>query len=154
MAGPRDAGGDPRAGWAPGSARPFRRRRGELSGLVLDALRRAGRPLTPVEVQGRLADAGAAPLAYTTVVTILSRLLAQDLVERFRTGRTYAYRAVFDSTLAAHRMRRVLDDQDDRDGREAVLASFVHILSADDERRLRELLGDLDTDGRSPDRDR
>lgn len=122
--------------------------------MVLEVLRRAGRPLTPIEVHGSLAEAGATPLAYTTVVTILSRLLGQDLVERFRTGRTYAYRALVDTTLAARRMRRVLDDQDDQDSRAAVLASFVHNLSADDERRLRGLLGDLDSGIGVPDRDR
>lgn len=148
MPGHRDIGGGPPDGWGPGAER---RRPGELSGLVLDVLRRDGGPLTPTEVRQRLTGAGVAPLAYTTVLTILSRLLGQDLVERFRTGRTYAYRALVDTTLAARRMRRVLDDQDDRDRRAAVLASFVHDLSADDERRLRELLGDLGgTSGTDP----
>lgn len=145
MPGNRDIRSDPPGGRTPAAERPFRRRPGELSGMVLAVLRRAGRPLTPIEVRKRLADAGATPLAYTTILTILSRLRDQDLVERFRTGRTYTYRALVDATLAARRMRRVLDDQDDRDSREAVLASFVHNLSADDERRLRELLGDPDT---------
>jgi predicted transcriptional regulator len=122
-----------------------RRRAGELSGLVLDILRQAGTGLTPAEVQQRLTEAGTGPLAYTTVVTILSRLHDQGLAERFRTGRAFAYLAVGASALAARRMRRVLDDQRDRDHRDAVLASFVHDLSADDERRLRELLGDLAT---------
>lgn len=145
MPGHRDIGGGPPDGWAPGSERPFRRRPGELSSLVLEVLRQEGGPLTPIEVRQRLTGAGVAPLAYTTVLTILSRLLGQDLVERFRTGRSYSYRALVDTTLAARRMRRVLDDQDDPEGREAVLASFVHALSAEDERRLRELLGDFDT---------
>jgi len=113
---------------------------------VLEVLRRTRRPLTPAEVRRHLATAGVGPLAYTTVVTILSRLLDHDQVERFRSGRTYTYRALVDTTLAARRMRRVLDDQDDRDGREAVLASFVQDLSADDERRLRALLGADDHD--------
>jgi predicted transcriptional regulator len=110
-----------------------------LSGLVLDVLRTAGEALTPGEVQQRLADAGSGPLAYTTVVTILTRLHAQGLTERFRTGRAYAYRAISDpAQLAAGRMRRVLDAQTDRD---AALASFVDNLSTHDERLLRELLG-------------
>ena len=122
----------------------FRRRRaGELSGLVLRTLREAGRALTPAEVQHHLGDAGAGSLAYTTVVTILSRLHDQGMVERFRTGRAYSYQTIGDSAFAARRMRRVLDDQRDRD---AVLASFVQELSADDERRLRELLSELDHD--------
>ena len=106
----------------PGSSR---RRAGELSGLVLEVLR-------------TLAEAGAGPLAYTTVVTILSRLHAQGLTDRFRAGRAYAYLAVADAQLAARRMRRVLDAEDDR---AAVLASFTAGLTARDERVLRDLLG-------------
>lgn len=142
---PQRDGSDPPGGWVPGGERPSRRRPGELSGLVLDVLRRAGRPLTPAEVRRRLAGSGAERLAYTTVLTTLSRLLDRGLVERFRTGRTYAYLALVDTALAARRMRRVLDDQGDRVSREAVLAGFVHALSAEDERRLRQLLGDLGT---------
>jgi predicted transcriptional regulator len=60
-------------------------------------------------------------------------------VDRFRSGRPYSYLAVVDeSRLAAQRMRRVLDEQRDRDD---VLASFVSDLSARDEEVLRRLLG-------------
>ena len=118
---------------------PGRRGAGELSGLILDVLRQAGRPLTAGEVSRALAEAGAGPLAYTTVVTILSRLHAQGLADRFRAGRAYAYQAVTDDAqLAARRMRRLLDAEDDR---AAVLASFTAGLSARDEQVLRDLLG-------------
>jgi predicted transcriptional regulator len=110
-----------------------------LSSLVLEVLRAGGEALTPASVQRRLAEAGAGPLAYTTVVTILSRLHEQGLTERFRTGRAYAYLAISDpAQLAARRMRRVLDAEADRD---AVLASFVDNLTGHDEYLLRELLG-------------
>lgn len=122
------------------SDRLSRRRAGELSGLVLDVLRPAGAALTAAEVQRQLTELGAGPLAYTTVVTILSRLHAQGLVERNRAGRAFAYLAVADTTLAARRMRHVLDGQHDRRDRDEVLAHFVHDLSADDERQLRSLL--------------
>jgi predicted transcriptional regulator len=123
----------------------FRRRRaGELSNLVLRTLRDAGEALTPADVLRHLGDAGVGPLAYTTVVTILWRLHEQGTVERSRLGRAYAYLAVGDSALAAVRMRQVLDRQRDRD---AALARFVHDLSADDERRLRELLDEIDAEG-------
>jgi predicted transcriptional regulator len=116
-----------------------RRRAGELSGLVLEILRRAEHPLTPGQVLDRLHSAGSRPLAYTTVVTILSRLHDQGIADRFRTGRAYAYRAAADEAqLAGRRMRRLLDAEDDRAG---VLASFVDGLSARDEQVLRELLG-------------
>jgi predicted transcriptional regulator len=121
-----------------------RRRAGELSRLVLEVLERAGRPLTPGEVLDRLQAAGAGPLAYTTVVTILYRLHAQGIAGRSRAGRAYAYAAsAGQAQLAAQRMRRLLDAEDDRS---EVLASFVGGLSARDERVLRELLGpDLPT---------
>jgi predicted transcriptional regulator len=115
-----------------------RRRAGELSALVLEILRLAGRPLTPGEVLDQLHDGGSGPLAYTTVVTILSRLHDQGIADRFRTGRAYAYQAAADEAqLAGRRMRRLLDAEDDRAG---VLASFVDGLSARDEEVLRELL--------------
>jgi len=127
-------GGDGQAA----AARPPRRRDGELSGLVLDILHQAGRPVTAGEVLDRLQGSGAGPLAYTTVVTILSRLHAQGIADRSRAGRAYAYRtAAGHAQLAARQMRRVLDAQDDRAG---VLASFVGGLTARDERVLRELL--------------
>jgi len=61
------------------SAVVHRRRRpnGELAALVLDVLRQGNRALTPAEVRCRLAAAGAGSLAYTTVVTTLSRLHSQ-----------------------------------------------------------------------------
>jgi predicted transcriptional regulator len=116
-----------------------RRPTGALSGQVLEVLLAAGRALTPAEVQRALAEVDPRPLAYTTVVTVLSRLHAQGLADRFRSGRAFAYLAVADhSRLAARRMRRVLDAENDRD---SVLASFVNDLTGRDEDVLRRLLG-------------
>ncbi|MBI0294181.1 BlaI/MecI/CopY family transcriptional regulator [Streptomyces sp. PRKS01-29] len=119
-----------------GDLRPRSRRRGqgELEAQVLAVLRRACGPVTAAWVQERLEG----PLAYTTVMTILARLQAKGAVTRQRAGRSFVWRAESDEAgLAALRMRRVLDGQDDR---EAVLASFVTGLTADDERLLRGLL--------------
>ncbi|MFJ4487107.1 BlaI/MecI/CopY family transcriptional regulator [Streptomyces longwoodensis] len=114
--------------------RPRRRAQGELEGLVLAALREADGPATAGWVQDRLGG----DLAYTTVITILTRLLAKGAVTRERAGRSFAWTPVSDRAgLAAHRMRKVLDRESDR---EAVLASFVTSLDAGDERLLRELL--------------
>lgn len=119
--------------------RGARRPAGALSAQVLEVLTAAGRALTPAEVRGALLERGLEPLAYTTVVTVLSRLHTQGLLDRSRVGRAYAYVAVADhSRLAARRMRRVLDAEADRD---AVLARFVSGLSAHDEEVLRRLLG-------------
>ncbi|MEG3627713.1 BlaI/MecI/CopY family transcriptional regulator [Streptomyces sp. C6-003] len=115
--------------------RPRRRGQGELEALVLAALAEADGPVPAGWVQERLGG----DLAYTTVITILTRLLDKGAVTRERAGRFFVWTPAADQAgLAARRMRKVLDAESDR---EAVLASFVTGLGADDERLLRELLG-------------
>ncbi|NYI06980.1 putative transcriptional regulator [Allostreptomyces psammosilenae] len=78
-------------------------------------------------------------------MTILTRLHLKGAVARERAGRSFAWTPIADEAgLAALRMRRVLDAEADR---QAVLASFVTALSADDERLLRDLLAQADGDG-------
>ena len=94
-------------------------------------------PLSPGQVRDHLDDG----LAYTTVVTILSRLHAKGVLHRHKAGRAYLYTPVADEPgLAARRMARVLDAEADR---EAVLARFVSGLSGADEELLRRMLGDV-----------
>jgi len=91
-------------------------------------------PLTPAQVQESLGS----DLAYTTVMTILSRLYEKGAATRERTGRAYAYAAVLDQAgIAAAQMRALLDRGEDR---AKVLARFVDGLSGDDERALAELV--------------
>ncbi|WP_050502626.1 BlaI/MecI/CopY family transcriptional regulator [Streptomyces monomycini] len=105
-----------------------------MEAQVLAALHQAPGPATAAWVQDHLGD----DLAYTTVMTILSRLHAKKAVTRERVGRSYVWTPAADEAgLAALRMRRVLDSESDRD---AVLASFVSALSAQDEQLLRTLL--------------
>lgn len=114
--------------------RPRRRGQGELEAQVLSALREAEGPATAGWVQERLGGG----LAYTTVVTILSRLLDKGAVTRERAGRSFAWTPSADEAgLAARKMRKVLDGERDR---EAVLASFLTALPPGDEQVLRELL--------------
>ncbi|GAA3013124.1 BlaI/MecI/CopY family transcriptional regulator [Streptomyces fulvorobeus] len=116
------------------SRRLRRRGQGQLESQVLKVLRHADGPATAGWVQEHLDG----ELAYTTVITILSRLYAKNAVTRAREGRSYVWTAASDGAgLAALRMRRVLDGERDRD---AVLARFVSALSPDDEERLRVLL--------------
>ncbi|CAM5493906.1 BlaI/MecI/CopY family transcriptional regulator [Streptomyces tanashiensis] len=111
-----------------------RRGQGELEAQVLVVLRQAAGARTAGWVQERLGG----DLAYTTVITILTRLYAKGAVSRERAGRSFEWTAVADEAgLAALRMRKVLDGEADR---EAVLASFVTGLSPHDERLLRDLL--------------
>ena len=92
-------------------AAPRRRGQGELETQVLAALRAAPGPATAGWVRERIGG----DLAYTTVVTILTRLHVKGAVARERSGRSFQWTAVADEAgLAALRMRRVLDSEDDR----------------------------------------
>jgi predicted transcriptional regulator len=89
---------------------------------------------TPADVL----DALGGSLAYTTVMTILSRLWQKDLVERERRGRAYVYwPKVSEAELTAKRMRASLVGASDK---KEVLSHFVDGLSAREARTLRALL--------------
>jgi predicted transcriptional regulator len=119
-----------------------RRPSGGLEAEVLASLWAAGRPLTPGEVQRDLGR----DLAYTTVMTALSRLHDKGAVERRREGRAYAYTPVLDQAgIAAERMREMLNAGEDR---AAVLARFAGSLSEEDTLLLAEMLRDADADRR------
>ena len=114
------------------------RPRGGLEREVLAALAAAGHPMSATQV---LAELGV-ELAYTTVMTTLARLHTKGVLTRQMSGRAYVYAVAGDprnveASLAAHRMRRVLDSRQDRAG---VLARFVADLSPEDEQVLADLL--------------
>ncbi|GHH84634.1 hypothetical protein GCM10018793_49540 [Streptomyces sulfonofaciens] len=111
-----------------------RRARGELESDVLATLWAAGGPLTARDVRERLPG----DLAYTTVLTILSRLYDKGILVRHRDGRGYAYEPARDeASHTAQRMHSLLEGGSDR---EAVLARFVSELSEQDENVLHQLL--------------
>jgi predicted transcriptional regulator len=113
---------------------PQRRAPGKLEAEVLAVLWASDEPMAAADVQRRL-DGG---LAYSTVVTILSRLHEKGMAIREKQGRSFAYSPIEDETgMAARRMRQVLDAGPDRD---SVLARFVSDLSDHDERVLRALV--------------
>jgi predicted transcriptional regulator len=115
-----------------------RRAAGTLESEVLGILRAAAGPLTPGEVRERLSGAGQQRLAYSTVVTTMSRLQAKGLLSRRRAGRGFCYAPVDEASLAAGRMSHALGSGSDRD---AVLSRFVSGLSGRDAELLRRLLG-------------
>ncbi|MFE4329018.1 MULTISPECIES: BlaI/MecI/CopY family transcriptional regulator [unclassified Streptomyces] len=115
-----------------------RRAQGELETQVLAALHTAEGPATAGWVQEHLD----ADLAYTTVMTVLARLLGKNAVTRRREGRSFVWLPAADEAgLAAFKMHKVLDGERDR---RAVLASFITALPADDGQLLRELLDQAD----------
>lgn len=114
-----------------------RRAMGELESDVLSLLWASETPLTPGEVLERL-DGG---IAYTTAMTILTRLWQKGLVEREPRGRAYAYQPVVsEAEFAAQRMQATLERASDR---EAALSRFVGSLSKKDERILRAIVEQL-----------
>ena len=88
-----------------------KRANGALESEVLGVLWAADRALTPAQVQQALTDSGVNALAYTTIATILIRLLEKSQVRREAAGHAYAYTPTRDAAqYAAKRMRDVLDD--------------------------------------------
>jgi predicted transcriptional regulator len=111
-----------------------RRPRGTLEQEVVAALAASPDPMTPAQVRDQLGG----DLAYTTVMTVLARLVEKGVLTRERVGRAYAYTAVRDEAeVTARQMQRLLDAGDDR---RAVLSRFVGVLSDDDEQLLIDLL--------------
>jgi predicted transcriptional regulator len=119
------------------AAQPDHRRpMGALENQVLSCLWEADRPLTPREVLDRLD----LDLAYTTVLTILTRLWKKGLTEREQLGRVFLYRPKLDEAdYVATAMRRELERARDQG---AVLSRFVGKLPKKDLRLLRDLLDD------------
>jgi predicted transcriptional regulator len=105
-----------------------------LEAQVLRLVWAAEHPVTPGEVLER-ADAD---VAYTTVMTVLTRLWEKGLLARERDGKAYRYRpAVTEAELTAGRMQRSLQGADDR---EAALSRFLETLSDEERATLRRLL--------------
>ena len=77
----------------------------------------AGRPMTAADVLAGLGNV----LAYTTVMTTLSRLYDKGVLSRVLIGRAYVYELAttvegVDSSTTARQMRRLLEGRDDRAG--------------------------------------
>jgi predicted transcriptional regulator len=125
------AGGSANHGGAPG-----RRAAGELEAGLMAVLWSGPGPMSAAQVSEQFPG----ELAYTTVLTILSRLYAKGKLTRQRSGRGYAYLPVRDEAAdTAGRMVSLLNRGSDR---QAVLAHFVAELSDEDEALIQELLRD------------
>lgn len=109
---------------------------GALEAEVMSCLWSSGVAMTPGEVLEAMTD----PPAYTTVMTILTRLWAKGLVDRQSRGRAFSYRPVHnEAEHAALRMRASLEAASNR---EEALSHFVGTLSKREERALRKILED------------
>ncbi len=114
------------------------RSRGSLEHEVLACLGASNEPLSVQQVLDDV-DPG---LAYTTVMTTLSRLHAKNAVARRLSGRAYQYSLpggpdAARASMTARSMHRLLQAGNDHRG---VLTKFVAELSPDDEALLRRML--------------
>ncbi len=105
---------------------------------IMDVLWEAG-PSTVAEVRDRLA----APLAYTTVLTILRNLEAKGYVDHVAAGRAHRYRALVSRDLVRRRALRKVSEKFFK-GSYALL--FSHLMEDEElsEAELREIRKLLD----------
>jgi predicted transcriptional regulator len=66
---------------------------GPLESEVMNAVWRVARPVAVREVVEDLNESRPEPLAYTTVMTVMSRLAEKDALSRRKVGRGYLYEA-------------------------------------------------------------
>jgi predicted transcriptional regulator len=113
---------------------------GPLESEVMDAVWHAGRPVAVREMVDNLNASRAEPLAYTTVMTVMSRLADKEVLSRRKDGRGYLYEANAPDA-AGIAVKDVLRSYGD-----VAVAHFVDEARADPSllRRLRRLLSDAD----------
>jgi predicted transcriptional regulator len=109
---------------------------GPLESEIMELVWAAGEPLTVRHILERLNAGRSQRLAYTTVMTVMNRLVDKDVLRRKRAGRGYAYEATA-SDPAALAVRSVMRDYGD-----AAMAHFVEEAKGDPRalRRLQRLL--------------
>ncbi len=123
-----------------GSVATSRNDFGPLESEVMDAVWRAGEPVVVREVVDELNERRAESLAYTTVMTVMSRLADKEVLARRKVGRGYVYEANAPDA-AGIAVKDVLRNYGD-----AAVAHFVDEAQTDPAllQRLRRLLSDSD----------
>lgn len=107
---------------------------GELEAEVMAVLWADG-DLTGREVLARLAR----PLAYTTVMTVMNRLVDKGLLRRTREGGSYRYQAALDRAAFLHRTSQRIVEELVADFGEVAIAQFAATLQELDPERLAAL---------------
>src|SRR5437763_14721854 len=98
---------------------------GPLEGEVMEVMWSAAAPLSVRAVLSELNRGRRQPLAYTTVMTVMSRLAEKDILRRTKDGRGYLYEAAV-TDQAGIAVRDVIRDFGDN-----AIASFVEQARAD-----------------------
>lgn len=111
---------------------------GPLEAQVMLAMWAAKRPVSVRDLLERINEKRAQQLAYTTVMTVMSRLVEKDVLRRRKEGRSYVYEPVANDP-AGIAVRGVM-----RDFGDAAMAQFVEEAKSDPKtlRRLRRLLSE------------
>jgi predicted transcriptional regulator len=111
---------------------------GPLEAEVMRAVWRASRPVRVRDLVDQLNRSRRQPLAYTTVMTVMSRLVGKGVLTRRREGRSYLYEAMVEDA-AGIAVRNVM-----RDFGDAAVAHLVEEARANLQilRRLERLLGE------------
>lgn len=118
------------------------KRLGNLERAVMDHLWDTSGPQTVRQVRGAVCIQR--ELAYTTVMTVLHRLAAKNLVVQIRDDRAYRYAPTLRrDELVARLMVEALDQVADRDGRQAALVHFVERAGAEATDALRRALAEV-----------
>lgn len=126
---------------------------GDLERAIMDVLwdDKDGPGLTVREVSERLTDRD---LAYTTVMTVLSRLETKGVTTRERDGRAWRYRpASTRESMTAQAMRSPLHDLSSEDRQVAIL-HFLSEATPDDLDAVRAAMAEVEAKGDRPRRRR
>jgi predicted transcriptional regulator len=109
---------------------------GELERAIMEVVWAADGPVTGRTVVDELTQER--PVAYTTVLTVMDRLVGKGLLHRQRRGRAHTYRATSSrAAYTAELMASVLGSSNDRP---AVLLHFVEQIPPDQAEALRAAL--------------
>jgi predicted transcriptional regulator len=112
---------------------------GELERSVMNVLWDAPEPRTVREVMDSL---GERDLAYTTVMTVLDRLGAKDMVRRERDGRAFRYAPALSRDAATAELLHAALDQAGTD-RTAALVHFAQTVDPAEAEALRAALDEI-----------
>lgn len=104
----------------------------------MEAVWKAGRPVSVREIVDKLNGRRSEPLAYTTVMTVMARLAGKETLARTRAGRGFVYEATAANPagIAVKKVIRTYGDE--------AMAHFVDEARSDPDtlRRLQRLLAE------------
>jgi predicted transcriptional regulator len=114
-------------------------RLGELERSVMNVLWDAAAPVTVREVLDSL---GERDLAYTTIMTVLDRLGAKEMVRRERDGRAFRYAPALTRDAATSELLHAALDEAGTD-RTAALVHFARTVDPAEAQALRDALDEI-----------